>query len=52
MTEDAGGSIIRQTAEFDPAGVAGLLHWYALRPAHALVFGGMLRESLAAEELA
>ncbi len=43
VTEDAGGSIIRQTAEFDPAGVAGLLYWYALWPLHALVFGGMLR---------
>ena len=44
VTEDAGGSIIRQTAEFDPAGVAGLLYWYALWPAHALLFDGMLRE--------
>ena len=44
MTADAGGSIIRQPAEFDPAGVAGLLYWYALWPLHALVSGGMLRE--------
>ena len=44
VTEDAGGSTIRQTAEFDPAGVAGLLYWYALWPAHTLMFGGMLRE--------
>ncbi len=44
VTADAGGSIIRQTAEFDPAGVAGLFYWYALWPLHALVFGGMLRE--------
>ena len=44
VTADADGSIVRQTAEFDPAGVAGLLYWYALWPLHALVFGGMLRE--------
>ena len=34
---------IRQTAIFDPAGVGGLLYWYALYPIHALIFGGMLR---------
>jgi uncharacterized protein YbjT (DUF2867 family) len=34
---------IRQTAIFDPRGVAGRLYWYALVPVHGLVFGGMLR---------
>ena len=38
-----GGSIIRQTAEFDPIGLAGLIYWYALWPAHACVFRGMIR---------
>ena len=38
-----GGSTIRQTAEFDPLGLFGLLYWYALFPLHELVFGGMLR---------
>jgi uncharacterized protein YbjT (DUF2867 family) len=38
-----GGSIITQTAVFDPIGVAGLLYWYSLYPVHSLVFGGMLR---------
>ena len=37
------GSIIRQTAEFDPIGLAGLIYWYALWPAHACVFRGMMR---------
>ncbi len=39
-----GGTIIRQTALFDPAGLAGLAYWYALYPLHAIVFRGMLRE--------
>jgi uncharacterized protein YbjT (DUF2867 family) len=38
-----GGSTIRQTAIFDPIGLAGLLYWYALYPLHGLIFGGMLR---------
>jgi uncharacterized protein YbjT (DUF2867 family) len=41
------GSEIRQTALFDPVGLAGLLYWYALLPLHKLVFRGML-DSLAA----
>ena len=38
------GSVIRQTAIFDPAGLAGLLYWYALYPVHYWIFKGMLRE--------
>ncbi len=37
------GSTIRQTAIFDPAGLAGQLYWYGLWPLHQLVFGGMLK---------
>jgi uncharacterized protein DUF2867 len=37
------GSTIRQTAIFDPAGLAGLVYWYALYPAHRWIFAGMLR---------
>ncbi len=40
---DGQGTIIRQTAVFDPEGLFGILYWYALYPAHDLVFGGMLR---------
>lgn len=36
-------STIRQTAIFEPRGIPGLLYWYALYPAHKLVFAGMLR---------
>jgi hypothetical protein len=39
---DEHGSSIRQTAIFDPVGLAGLLYWYTLLPLHALVFEGML----------
>ena len=40
---DGGGSLIRQTAIFDPIGLAGLLYWYALFPIHQLIFAKMLR---------
>jgi hypothetical protein len=38
-----GGSLIRQTAIFDPRGLAGLAYWYSIYPLHVLVFAGMLR---------
>jgi hypothetical protein len=38
------GSVIRQTAIFDPAGLSGLLYWYALYPIHYCIFKGMLRQ--------
>ena len=41
-------STIRQTAIFDPVGLAGRAYWYALYPLHHLVFGGMLRGIVAA----
>ena len=43
VTEEEGSATIRQTAEFDPAGLAGLLYWYGVYPLHVLVFRGMLR---------
>ena len=45
-----GGSVIRQTAIFDPAGLAGLLYWYALYPIHEWIFAGMLRSIAARAE--
>lgn len=48
--DDAGGSILYQTAIFDPFGLPGLLYWYAIYPLHALVFRGMVR-ALAREAL-
>ena len=45
-----GGSIIRQTAIFDPAGLLGRVYWYALWPVHGLVFGNMIRAIARAAE--
>ncbi len=43
VVPEASGSTIRQTAVFEPRGLSGLLYWYALYPAHEMVFAGMLR---------
>lgn len=40
----AHGSVIYQTAIFDPVGLSGMLYWYLLYPIHHLVFLGMLKE--------
>lgn len=37
------GSIIRQTAIFDPVGITGQLYWYSLYPVHHFIFSGMLK---------
>lgn len=37
------GSRIHQTAVFEPRGVGGVVYWYMLTLAHALVFRGLLR---------
>ena len=42
VTGDETQSTLRQTASFDPVGLAGLAYWYAISPAHYFVFGGML----------
>jgi uncharacterized protein DUF2867 len=42
------GSLIRQTAVFQPAGMAGRLYWYGLLPVHTVMFRGMVR-AIAAE---
>ncbi len=47
----ASGSIVRQTAIFDPVGVFGLVYWYSLYPVHQFVFAGMLRNICAAASL-
>jgi uncharacterized protein YbjT (DUF2867 family) len=43
VTRDATGSVIRQTATFDPKGLLGRAYWYAVFPLHQFLFGGMLR---------
>jgi hypothetical protein len=34
---------VTATAYWHPAGVAGLLYWYALVPAHLFIFTGLTR---------
>lgn len=43
VTPDGDGSVVRQTATFDPVGLWGLAYWYLVYPLHQLVFRGMLR---------
>jgi hypothetical protein len=40
------GCELRQTAIFDPVGLAGLAYWHGLFPLHALVFRGSCEASL------
>jgi uncharacterized protein YbjT (DUF2867 family) len=43
VSPDGDGSRIRQTAVFEPDGLAGVAYWYGVYPLHQCVFGGMLR---------
>ncbi len=43
VSEDEGGTTVRQRATFYPTGIAGRLYWYLLYPVHHLIFEGMLR---------
>jgi uncharacterized protein YbjT (DUF2867 family) len=43
VAPDGAGSVIRQTAHFDPVGLSGLAYWWLVYPLHQLVFRGMLR---------
>jgi uncharacterized protein YbjT (DUF2867 family) len=43
VMRDGAGSVIRQTAHFDPVGLPGLAYWWLVYPLHQLVFRGMLR---------
>lgn len=44
------GSVIRQTATFDPVGLAGLSYWFLVYPLHVVVFSRMLRRLAVAAE--
>jgi hypothetical protein len=44
------GCTVYQTVIFDPAGLFGLLYWYAFYPLHQIVFKGMLRGLVRAME--
>jgi hypothetical protein len=39
----AGGTLLVQTAYFEPHGLAGLAYWYGLYPLHQVIFSGMAR---------
>lgn len=39
-----GKTLLRQTALFEPRGLPGTLYWYALVPAHGLIFPSLLRK--------
>ena len=41
---DGQGSTVNATAYWHPAGVLGLVYWYALVPAHLFLFRGLTRE--------
>jgi uncharacterized protein YbjT (DUF2867 family) len=43
VSGDPTGSVIRQTATFDPIGLLGRAYWYSVFPLHQFIFGGMLR---------
>jgi hypothetical protein len=38
------GTLLRQSAIFDPVGLFGICYWYALYPLHEIVFRGLLRD--------
>jgi uncharacterized protein YbjT (DUF2867 family) len=48
LERDGSGSMLRQTAIFDPSGLMGRLYWYLSYPLHQLIFQGMLRGIVAA----
>jgi len=41
--DDAGRTVFRQRALFHPQGLPGHLYWWAIKPFHGIVFGGMQR---------
>jgi uncharacterized protein YbjT (DUF2867 family) len=50
VTPEIEGASIRQTALFDPVGLAGLAYWYLVYPLHRAVFGAMLDKIARAAE--
>ena len=50
--QEDGGSVLCQTAVFDPLGLSGISYWYGIYVLHEVVFRGMIRGIVrAAEEL-
>lgn len=44
VTDEPGGSMLVQTAFFEPRGLSGRLYWWLLLPAHVLIFRGSIRQ--------
>ncbi len=38
------GTLLVQTAFYEPHGLSGVLYWYALYPVHQIIFSGLARE--------
>jgi uncharacterized protein YbjT (DUF2867 family) len=43
LEPEGSGTMVRQTAIFDPLGLFGRVYWYLMYPLHQLLFQGMLR---------
>jgi hypothetical protein len=43
LVPDGDGTLVRQTATFDPKGILGRLYWYSVLPFHHFVFNGTLQ---------
>ena len=43
QAQPEGGTLLTQTAFFEPKGLFGLLYWYVLYPVHSLIFSGLIR---------
>jgi hypothetical protein len=42
VSTDGEGSILEQTAFYDPRGLTGYLYWYAVVPFHRFIFPGLV----------
>jgi len=45
-----GGTLLVQTAFFEPRGLFGLLYWYSLYPVHQLIFSNLIARLAARAE--
>lgn len=44
LRRNTAGTVIRQSAIFEPHGLLGFLYWYGLWPVHRVLLAGMLKE--------
>jgi uncharacterized protein YbjT (DUF2867 family) len=43
VRQSPAGTLLTQTAFFEPKGLSGLAYWYVLYPVHSLIFSGLTR---------